>query len=245
MTSGIPKKLVPLFVLLLVSCGGKLTPITVQAPPATTQDQTPNPTATTTKMILSASPSSPSIGTLSSHEIIVTRDDIGLRPGCRPGDIANLIARFFDAFNRGDEAELARFFNSNLNWYSVSEGLVSEGGTHFVTYTPETLLGYFAERHKHGEHLRLLIVRANASVISDRVDIVYGLMRQADDLLSGPGEHDYAGKGSTNCKEQKIFVWSMGAPIEKDPQPVTPPPNGLCPAPPSGSSPYAIIACTW
>src|SRR5215218_2357319 len=104
--------------------------------------------------------------------VIVTSDDASLPDGCHPRQVAELVISFIDAFNSGDQASLSRiFFVSEgpsppdfaerdydpWSWYTV--GKVEAGGkivSGFVTYDQGELLRYFAERHKRGEHLRLL-----------------------------------------------------------------------------------------
>ena len=50
-------------------------------------------------------------------------------PGCQPGEAAALLVNLFDAFNRGDEVQLARVFGPNFHWYSVTEGARARAGT--------------------------------------------------------------------------------------------------------------------
>jgi hypothetical protein len=75
--------------------------------------------------------------------VVVTRDDSGLPPGCRPRTLARRIDSFLDAFNRGDPSA-ARFVAPerapNGGWFSVTEA----GSRHFVATDRTTVAGYFA-----------------------------------------------------------------------------------------------------
>jgi hypothetical protein len=116
--------------------------------------------------------------------VTVTRDDSGLPAGCKVHEVADFISRFFDAFNRGDRAQLTRFFAPSLS---------------------------FADRHKHHERLRLLKIRVSGPSWHGGGDIVFLLTRQADDLDGGSQAEPILanGKGAMWCKEQAIFVWAM------------------------------------
>ncbi len=45
----------------------------------------------------------------SSVPVIVTRDNPSLPAGCRPRKVAQIVAGFVDAFNRGDRQQISRF----------------------------------------------------------------------------------------------------------------------------------------
>ena len=188
-------------------------------------------------------------GSQAQREVIVTRDDSTLPSGCGPREVAQLIMRFFDAFNNGDQEQLDRFFGfeSGFQWYSVTEGDPSKGGRHFVAYNPEDLLAYFAERHQQHERLRLITVDVAGPSWHGGVDIAYFLTRRADDLEPGleGSERIVHGKGAINCEKQQIFVWSMGMPMVDEKQPSGPlwREIGLCPDPPAGTPPTAVVAC--
>jgi len=137
--------------------------------------------------------------------IVVTRDDSSLPAGCRVREVADFISGFFDAFNRGDRTQLARFFPAYFSWYAVTD----EKG--IVTFSKrDDLLAYFADRHKHHERLRLLKIRISAPSWHGGGDIVFLLTRQADDLTAVSQNPQILGKGALRCKERTIFVWAMG-----------------------------------
>jgi hypothetical protein len=158
----------------------------------------------------------------------VTGDEGPLPPGCWSGEeVAGLIGRFFDAFNRGDRAALVSFFpaegtrSNNMNpeqlqWYSVSEG--NPPTRSFVAHDRETLLRYFAERHAHGERLSLLSLQVSTGYKSDAF-VFFEIARFADDLAapgaglpnSGAGEYVAIGKGAINCGKGTFYMWSMGS----------------------------------
>jgi hypothetical protein len=115
-----------------------------------------------------------------------------------------LISNFLDAFNRGGTGEMARFFGTDLMWYSVTE---PKGN--FVAYNQEDLVKYFQGRHAHHERLQLLSIDVEGPSWHGGVDITYILTRKADDL--GAQGQSIRGKGAVNCKNRTIFVWSMGS----------------------------------
>src|SRR5437660_9439790 len=116
-------------------------------------------------------------------EIIVTRDNGDLPPDCGPRAVAGLLLRFVNTWNHGDQAQLAQFIASRsgiplegFQWFSVTEGDPSMDGRNFVTYRPEGVLEYAAERHAQREWLRLLAVDVGGGG-----NIGFSLTRQADD----------------------------------------------------------------
>lgn len=131
-------------------------------------------------------------------EVIVTRDDGGLAPNCGPRAVAGLLLRFTDAWNQGDQAQLGQLIaarsgirDQSFQWYSVTEGDPTNGGRNFVTYQPEGVLEYAAERHLHSEQLRLMAVDVGGGG-----NLGFTLARTADDRSPGLVK-DYAeGKGA-------------------------------------------------
>jgi len=162
--------------------------------------------------------------------VVVTRDDPALPAGCRPRPLAQRIAAFFDAFNRGDPAATG-FVAPSGGWYSVTDGR----RRHFVTYSRRGLPAYFARRHRHGERLRL--EQVDVSFGNGLGHIAYLIDRRADDLRRlGITGTTAIGKGAVNCETGQIVVWSMGMP----------PGSGherfeVCPPPRKPSR--AIVAC--
>ena len=193
-----------------------------------------------------ASPTPTTSSNQSAEDIIVTRDDSTLPAECSPHQVAELIVRFFDAFNRGDQEQLAGFFGSDFMWYSVTEHSADRAEyRHFVTYNRDELPRYFAQRHEQHEHLRLLKlgVGQGGDPRGLTVGIAYLLTRQADDLKPGFGgpERLAGGKGAINCKEQTIYVWSMGINMVRENEPL--PIYAVCPTPTAVTPTSAVIAC--
>lgn len=181
--------------------------------------------------------------------VLVTRDDPQLPSGCRPWQVAGLITSFFDAFNRGDQDQLARFWMlpkasdaQGQTWYSVTEDDPKQGGRHFVAYNQSDLLAYFAKRIAQRERLQLVMVDVGQGRGGD-VGVSYVLVRQADDLKPGLGgpERFAEGKGEINCKKQMLFVWSM-AQNSGTPEEIVP--FWPCPKPPDWSPGTSAIACS-
>src|SRR5829696_236368 len=196
--------------------------------------------------------------------VIVTSDDASLPDGCHPRQVAELVISFVDAFNSGDQASLSRiFFVSEgasppdfaersydpWSWYTV--GKVKAGGkleSGFVTYDQGELLRYFAERHKRGEHLRLLKLSLTQTGLlgkKDNVGFVYVLNRNARDLepgLGGPARIA-SGQGAINCTNRRIFAWRMDM-RENDHRTEREAADWLCTDPPGWKPGDAVVACT-
>lgn len=175
-------------------------------------------------------------------EIIVTRDNGDLPPDCGPRAVAGLLLRFVDTWNHGDQAQLAQFIASRsgiplegFQWFSVTEGDPNTDGRNFVTYQPEGVLEYAAERHAQREWLRLLAVDVGAGG-----NIGFSLTRQADDLQ--PEQESFMrGKGAIDCDAGRVRVWSMGTDSHGDP-PVLP--LSPCPEPAASTTAPVVVACT-
>lgn len=174
-----------------------------------------------------------------TQPIIITRDDSALPQGCNPDEVAQLIMRFLDAFNKGDQEILEGFFAlAGERWFSDT---ISEE-EHFTTYTQAELLDYFTLRHQNNDRLQLIKVNVSPRGLRE-ADITFQMTREADDIEPGKnGRNRYVqGKGAIFCRTQKFMVWSMG----------TAPPNispadylsQVCPDPPSNIPENAVIAC--
>lgn len=192
-----------------------------------------------------------------SADVVVTRDDGSLPDGCGPDQAAELISRFFGAFNAGDGEELRRTFAA----YSIGPplygvGIGGDGGGAFGTDRREELLRCFAGRHRHGERLQLLQVSVGIGGHRGTVDLTYLVARGADDLETvladarrvGSGAFLYFGKGVVDCRAQKILAWNMDAEERPEqgngsgagPAEVT----GPCPAPPGWKPGGSVVACS-
>ena len=202
--------------------------------------------------------------TAHTEEVIVTSDDPALPESCRPRPVAQLLIRFFDAFNYGRQEDLSRsFFISEgpsppdfssvgyrpWSWYSSTQ--TGEGGKvtrDFTTSDQSELLGYFARRHRQGETMRLLKVSLTQTGFLDResnVGFVYVVTRKAPDLdpdLGGPAGIAY-GKGSLNCENLRIFTWSMNMKTQED-RTEREAVAWLCEEPPGWRPGEAVVACT-
>ena len=53
-------------------------------------------------------------------------------PACSREEVTRLVERFLDAFNRGDSAQLARFFGLRFEWYSVTDRGRESEDRHFL-----------------------------------------------------------------------------------------------------------------
>lgn len=196
--------------------------------------------------------------------VIVTSDDALLPQGCRPKPVAETVIRFVDAFNRGDQAMLSQiFFVSEgpsppdfstagyypWSWYSASEiGTKGRVARNFTTSDQAELLQYFAKRHKQEERMRLLKVSLTRQGLLDEennVGFLFTLTRKAQDLnpkAGGPARIAY-GKGAFNCRNGRIFAWSMDMRVSEDRTPREAS-AWLCKAPPGWKPGKAVVACT-
>ena len=84
--------------------------------------------------------------------LVIIRDNGSFPPGCSPREVARFLGRFFDAFNRGDQQEFARFFGPDFKWFS---DIPNPSGGSFVAHDRDAFLRYFAERHEQGDHMQL------------------------------------------------------------------------------------------
>ena len=177
-------------------------------------------------------------------EIAVTSNSNASPDGCGPGEIARLVVDFFDAYNRGAEEELANFFEPTFQWYSdsITPNQPTDEDNSLTTSNRSDLLEYFVERHEQHERLRLISIDTRYDGDRGLIQVSYLLIRQADDYKTGPDgpERLVFGKGAILCPAKKIFVWSIGDPVDTEDQP---PFGPLCPEPPIGTSRDAVIAC--
>jgi len=153
-----------------------------------------------------------------------TRGTAAYPVGCTPAEVEAFLARFLDAFNRGDSAALHAFFpaaaagqaggdysGEKFVWYSMTDEHPDFSKRHFVTFDLPTLWAYFAERHAHQERLRLARVqvsRQDATVANLEVDFY----RTADDVPPDAGRPpgQATGKAVINCRDRTILVMSLG-----------------------------------
>jgi len=172
-------------------------------------------------------------------KVFVTRDDPTAPPGCRPRQVAGLLQTFLDAFNRGDEARLRRFFHRDesgwkFQWYRL-------GDVGFYPADAEELFAYFERRHEHHERLRLV----KAGMGTRQPGHVGGFLileRSADDLGRGSEEPQLIhGKADLDCETQTINLWSMtGKKVDGEVDVRAPWP---CPIPPDWKPAEAAIVC--
>jgi len=136
-------------------------------------------------------------------------------PAACAGDTARtLLARFLDAFDRGDTATLAAFLTARhadlgvsrpgeerlLHWYAVA------GPAPVYARTRAEALDYFAARHARREHLRLTAVHYAEYERDAIVGITFALTREADDLPT----HPVIAKAAFSCTDGTIVQWAMG-----------------------------------
>lgn len=160
---------------------------------------------------------------------------------------AGLITSFFDAVNRGDQRQIARFFRLSFEAYTVNEGGSDPGSRSFSARNQNQILSYYAARHKQRERLQLLgvaVARAPSWAPRGSAGIEVALTRQASDIKAGPEgpKRNVHGKGRINCPDQTIELWNVGGylPDNKESAIIVWP---ECPLPPNFRPGSAVIAC--
>ena len=133
---------------------------------------------------------------------------------CTSQGVREVVLRFIDAFNRGDLTQLDQLVSQQrFVWYATDAPgqRLNEQATN-----RDNLMAYFADRHRHNEHLvlnSLDVTFTNAS----RGGLWVHLTRSADDGLPPTR---YSSKGEVQCATvpSSLTVWAMGrspwSPIE-------------------------------
>jgi hypothetical protein len=163
--------------------------------------------------------------------VVVTRDTQGAPPpqGCSPAEVGEVIARFVDAYNRGDAADVAdTLANVGTLRFSIS---VSPA---LLTTTSSEVGNFVQRRHAQHERISAMIIDVDGPD-GPGVPYTHGVQftfdRAADDLP----RLSMSGKGSFNCAARVIQVWNAGPPNQLQ--------AALCPAAPTGVDPLAVIVC--
>ena len=154
------------------------------------------------------------------NQSIISHDEPTHPPGCSPLEVAQVVMRLFEAFNRGDQEQLVGMFSLTghpAQWFVAGEQeemdpkKLLKGETCFFTRHRHNLLPYFVECHQHEEWLRLVEINVGSDRSSHTAGISFLLIRQADDLtpgLNGP-KRFASGRGEMYCKTQTFSIWSM------------------------------------
>jgi hypothetical protein len=184
-------------------------------------------------------------GSAALAPIIVTRDGSLPRRCNGPRGVALLIARFADAFTRGDQRRLRRFFDYYFQGYSVNEE--TDGGWKGAAFAHKApLLRYFRQRHTHAETLSPLIIESTpyGAMLPNAVSISFWLNRSADDLAAKGITQPLAyGKGLVDCRRKTIVIFRVGMP-QKAPVPAPYWPYlSDCPLPAGWDPSQGIVAC--
>jgi hypothetical protein len=182
-----------------------------------------------------------------AQEVLVTGDEPTLPDGCSPTEVTHLLRRFLEAYNSGDQEQLASFFPIMFQWYADGRRLSGEDVDEdylFIAWPGdrEDLLSHFAERHEQGDRLQLSRVNVIDRSARDVV-IHFRLTREADDVKPGAdGAKRYVnGRAVFNCLSQKFFNWLMTVTPLAAPESELAP---VCPEPPPGTPENALIACS-
>lgn len=160
-------------------------------------------------------------------QIVVTRDAVKLPRGCTARGVAELLGRFSDAFNQGDDEELDELV--------ASDGLGIQNFTLFsvdgnVVYERDRLVPYLLELRSRGERFRVVAVAVESTgrKAPSSVSVNYRVERP---------KGMYLGKALIDCTSQRIWQGAIGPLI----------PGALvlpCPQPSGWLSAGPVIACT-
>ena len=127
---------------------------------------------------------------------------------CGAAKARTTVTQFVSAFNSGQPAKLGGLFaraDQGFQWYAV----IADVGPRIdaAAKNRATLLGYFADRHRHSERLTLQQFTYVGYSLG-KAEFIVQLVRSADDL---PSPATYDGKGAINCwGHGGISVWAMG-----------------------------------
>lgn len=125
--------------------------------------------------------------------------------GCGEAKARDTLDHFVTAFNNGDVGQLDKLISSSsFAWWSTdAPGARTDPGDR----DRSTLIAYFADRHRHRDHLEVKTFRYNGRTASiDNFEFV--VLRSADDL-SSPTR--FGGKGGIACfyADGGIAAWAM------------------------------------
>ncbi|HEX5502224.1 MAG TPA: zf-HC2 domain-containing protein [Thermomicrobiales bacterium] len=134
---------------------------------------------------------------------------------CTEAGIQQLVRRFLNAYNRGDQGHLAAFFPTKsvqyLTFFDIPPGndaflkytVNTRVGPTFGTDDPRELPAYFAQRHQR--HERLSLMQLHVQNVPNPSIVEFFLTRQADD----EPEQILYGQGRLNCERQWITSWAV------------------------------------
>jgi hypothetical protein len=123
--------------------------------------------------------------------VVVRPWSVPLNADCGPKQVADVFARFAQAFNTGSPADLAQSMNHAVDFSMTGEPLPQ-----FVTKKRDEVGDYVRDRHAAGETIHPYLVYA-ATRGDSAVDLSVYFVRKAPDLPSVSGRgYRYAGAGS-------------------------------------------------
>ena len=162
--------------------------------------------------VSSAARGEPIAGAPTDAPQLPTPNSAARTPATRPGAVClydeakGVVVDFLDAYNRADEAAMARFFGPKFRWYSATNRMGGE--PHFVAHRSVDALTYLHSRVMKGERLTLSefhVTDPSGAPPRDLVNFWYRL----DRTLAGTSFMGM-GKGALDCDAREIFVWSAG-----------------------------------
>ena len=129
---------------------------------------------------------------------------------CKGSDIRAVVDDFVTAFNHGDTYALSVLWvRVRYLWYAVDDGNRAGEARNHIEFTRLGALRYFADRHRHGERLRLSDFRY-IGFSAAWGHFRFRVQRRADDLNRGRWA-DYGGVGRVSCLKGPVGLgsWTM------------------------------------
>ena len=117
--------------------------------------------------------------------------------------VADGVAAFLDAFNRGDQQRLLQIFPRSVIFSAQNPPPVG----FFLSSGQPSLLEYFSQRHAHGETLELTALQIQYGAASREAGLAPTMNRRSDDLASGV----VTAKGAIDCDDGAIILWNQGS----------------------------------
>ncbi len=191
---------------LLVACSSETVPTPIPLPAAV-----PSQPVTATQ---------PPGGTHAMEVASVTSPvqdaDANRPPICSSTKVTQRITAFVDAFNRGDQQQLATFFSTRIgriDGFSIADRKQGEAPFRlFYGDRRDQVLAYLADRHNQGEQWQLMDIASQYyEATRDLAHYSFAIRKSAADLLldETDDQSNTTGKGSMNCGDLTLFVWAM------------------------------------
>ncbi|MGI8856637.1 MAG: hypothetical protein ACR2JW_12870 [Thermomicrobiales bacterium] len=195
--------------LTLVACNG-----------GRKSDAPPAPTVTQVQQAILTTSVTPSQANPQAASLVVPSPP---RPAsCSEEFVTRRIIAFVDAFNHGDQQQLATFFSRGLDQFDgFSEGFTPSNFTGFHSDDIDSVLAYFIAQHQqHYEQWQIARVDSpyyeNSSRYREISHLGFSITWSAKDIspeINGELSGRADGKGALNCADGTIRTWAMGVSV--------------------------------